>query len=103
MQLEHSLSGAPVLNQYGVLVLNRQSHHFFLADVRISLNLAGERSLLEKISNPDKREVSRDSVQCPLEGYKCLGSLFELLVLAILSVFLFFIPLKGALKRVPVR
>jgi len=47
--LERSLSGAPVLNLYGVLVLNRQSHHFFIADVRISLNLTGERSLLEKV------------------------------------------------------
>jgi hypothetical protein len=37
------------LELYGVLVLSRQSRHFFLGDVRIHLNLTGETSLLEKI------------------------------------------------------
>jgi len=87
------LPGAPALNLYGVLVLSRQSHHFFLADVRISLNLTGERSLLKKVSNPEKREVSRD---------KCLGSLFELLVFSnTLGFLVFYTRQAGTEKSTP--
>jgi hypothetical protein len=35
------------------------------------------------------------SVQCPLEGYKCLGGYFKVLILKYSPDFLFFIPLKA--------
>jgi hypothetical protein len=50
---------------------------------------------------PVNGKISRDSVQCPLEGYKCLGGIFKFLILIHSPDFSFFTPLKGVLKRVP--
>ncbi len=48
--------------------------------------------------NPGKQEGKPDSVQYPLEGYKCLGDVSEFTVSKILPDFLFFSHLKGVLN-----
>ena len=54
----------------------------------------------KQLRTPVNGKVGRDSVQCPLEGYKCLGGHFKFLISMHSPNFLFFIPLKGVLKRV---
>ena len=48
---------------------------------------------------PVNGKISQDSVQYPLEGYKCLGGHFKFSISIHSPDFLFFIP-KGVLKRV---
>ena len=44
-----------------------------------------------EVYNPGKREISRDSVQYPLEGCKYLGGGYKLLISYLSQDFLFFI------------
>ncbi|MFT5702150.1 MAG: hypothetical protein ACI8ZB_005061 [Desulforhopalus sp.] len=50
--------------------------------------VSGENNIFN--SNPGKRKTSRDSVQYPLEGYKCMGARFKLLMLNNTLYFLVF-------------
>ncbi len=51
-----------------------------------------------RITIPGKQEESQDLVQSPLEGDKYLGGTCNSTISNTIPVFLFFTPLKGALK-----